>query len=117
MTKQRHATVKIPSAETPLFDVETGRMNPAWYGFFAFMGGNAPTFEPVVLSASPFQYAASVVGTLVVTGGTVSLKQLTRKRDTITVADTMISVSLGDIVTVTYTVAPTITFVPLGPPM
>jgi|SRR5215831_1368802 len=114
----RHAVVRLPSAETPMTDPKTGRIASAWYSFFAMMGAEAPTFEPVTLGPSPFSYQASAPGSLIVRGGTVSAITLTRQRDTITITGVIaVPMSLGDIAKITYTVAPTVTFVPLGAPM
>ena len=73
-----------------------------------------PSFLNVTVSASPFAYEAKEPGTLFVGGGTVSSITLTRGGTAITVATSttrLIPVGINDIVTVTYSVLPTIKFI------
>ncbi len=77
-----------------------------------------PAFMDVTVSISPFEYQAKEPGNLFVSGGTVSGITLTRGNDTITVAPNtanprIIPVAVNDIVEVTYSVLPTIKFIPL----
>lgn len=64
--------------------------------------------------ASPYAYTAPAIGNLVITGGTVSAVTLTHAGGSPVSVPTagIIPVMAGDIVTVTYTVAPTMTFIP-----
>lgn len=76
-----------------------------------------PAFAPVIVGTSPFAYEAKEPGNLFISGGTVSSITLTRGPDTIIVAPStvnprMIPVAIEDIVTITYTVLPTIKFIP-----
>jgi hypothetical protein len=69
---------------------------------------------PVTVTASPFSYTADRDGFLVVQGGTVT-KQEYGRTGTFTdvgLLNSMLPILLGDIIRVTYTVAPTITFIP-----
>lgn len=71
----------------------------------------------IVLSVggSPYSYTAPSVGTVVIAGGTVSaitLKSLNGTAVNIGVTSGPISVYAGQVVTVTYSVAPTMTFIP-----
>ena len=76
-----------------------------------------PKFMPVTVGISPFSYQAAEPGNIFVSGGTVSGITLTRGADTITVAPNttnprLIPVAVADIVKVTYSVLPTIKFIP-----
>jgi len=69
----------------------------------------------VSVGASPYAYTVSTYGNLVVNGGTVSSITITRPGGSavnIGVVAGMFPVQAGDVVTVTYTVAPTMTFIP-----
>lgn len=102
----------IPTFEAPLVDLQTGRATRAWYLFL--MGLFQPLPESsVVATGSPFSYTTTQGGNLLVVGGTVS--QITIKRDQVYVTGLtsgFIPVSNGDVVTITYTVAPTLVFFP-----
>jgi hypothetical protein len=68
----------------------------------------------VTVTASPFSYTADRDGFLVVQGGTVT-KQEYGRTSTFTdvgLLNSMLPILLGDIIRVTYTVAPTVTFIP-----
>lgn len=68
----------------------------------------------VTVAASPFSYAADRDGFLIVTGGLVTLQEYGRNGTFTNVGllNSMLPILLGDIIRVTYTVAPTITFIP-----
>lgn len=64
-----------------------------------------------VLAGSPWSFTAEQPGQLVITGGTVTGVTLSRGAVTIAVPQA-IYLSVGDVITVAYSVAPTITFIP-----
>lgn len=68
----------------------------------------------ITVGASPFTYTAPHAGTVAVTGGTVSAIAFIRQGATVATGMTvgLIPVSRGDQVKVTFTAAPTMTFVP-----
>jgi hypothetical protein len=77
----------------------------------------APAAQPiasVTVGASPFAYTASFAGNVAVTGGTVSAITIKRQGTTVATGLTvgLIPACRGDIVTVTYSAAPTMTFIP-----
>ena len=77
-----------------------------------------PKFTDLTLDGSPFEYHAREPGNIFVSGGTVSGITLTRGVDTITVAPNtanprLIPVAVADSVTITYSVLPTVKFIPL----
>jgi hypothetical protein len=91
--------------------------HPSWYRFFqALQSGTPPQAEsPITVTASPFTYTASQGGFVIVHAGTVSQIAFSRTSGTsyITGQTTgTFPVSAGDSVIVTYSGAPTITFVP-----
>lgn len=72
---------------------------------------------PIIVGSSPFEYLAEEPGNIFISGGTVSGITLTRGTDTITVAPStanprLIPVAVADIVEVTYSVLPTMKFIP-----
>ena len=72
--------------------------------------------KTITVGGSPFSYTATGNGMVIVSGGTVSLVQFSRDGTTfLSVGFTagIVPVRKKDIVRVTYTVAPTMTFVPL----
>jgi hypothetical protein len=105
----------LPTYETA-FEVG-GRTSKTWYFFLqALWNGIAPGGEnSVTPTASPFVFTAPRRGFLIVQGGTVSF--VSYSRDQVTFHNTgvvagAIPASKGDLVSVTYSVAPTLTFVP-----
>ena len=84
-----------------------GQNSAAW--------GHVTPIAAITVTASPFAYTAAAAGTVVVSGGTVSAITLKRGAPAaIAVGETsgVIPVSAGDIVTTTYSVLPTMSFVP-----
>lgn len=76
--------------------------------------GTPPAAEAVItVGASPFAYQATQKGFMIVTGGTVSNIQITRT-GTYSTGQTsgVFPLSLADILTVTWSGKPTLTFVP-----
>lgn len=68
----------------------------------------------IAVGASPFTYTASFTGTVAVTGGTVSAISFIRRGTSVATGITsgLIPVSRYDQVQVTWTAAPTMTFIP-----
>lgn len=71
-----------------------------------------PAFMDITVGVSPFEYEAKEPGNIFISGGTVSLIQLTRGTDTITVTGDLIPVAINDTVTIIWTVLPTMKFIP-----
>ena len=102
---------KIPKFDAPMVD-EQKRCTRPWFLAFRSLfvadpeGAVAPT-------GSPFVYNATEPGSLLIVGGTVSAVTLQRNQTYATgLTSGFIPVSIGDKVTITYTVAPTLTFFP-----
>jgi len=82
-----------------------------WYSAAA-----STTVVPVTPGTSPYAYTAPAAGAVSVTGGTVTVITITRGGTTITTGATfgVFPVLAGDVVTVTYSAAPTMDFFPSG---
>ncbi|GAC1503714.1 MAG: hypothetical protein NVS1B10_08830 [Candidatus Saccharimonadales bacterium] len=103
------ATYTAPGAQQPIAQIgcTSYYMKP-----LSVLNGTQVT---VTVGASPFAYTAPAIGSVIVQGGTVSAITLTHLGGTpvnIGVTAGVIPVVAGDVVTVTYTVAPNITFIP-----
>lgn len=103
----------FPSLLDPLVN-GAGRLVPPWNIFFERFVKPPAAITAVTVAASPFSYTASQGGNLVVTGGTVSNIQISRGTSVISTGQTagLIPLAQGDIAIITYSVLPTINFVP-----
>ncbi|CEF41145.1 hypothetical protein predicted by Glimmer/Critica [Acetobacter senegalensis] len=81
---------------------------------FKSITGFKEQLAPLTVTASPFAYTPANEGHLVITGGTVTAVTLLRQGTTISLpaGSQTIPVGKSDVVTVTYTDAPTMTFMP-----
>jgi hypothetical protein len=66
----------------------------------------------LTVTASPFTYAASSDGCVSVVGGAVTVLAYGRQGAFTTISGGLVPVKRGDSVRITYTVAPTVTFIP-----
>lgn len=97
--------------------VDRGVTNRDWYFFLSGLyRGLAPSFETAVtLTGSPFTFSAPVRGSLIVSGGTVSLILFSRDGSTfynVGATAGMFPVNAADRLEVSYSVDPVVTFVP-----
>ena len=105
----------VPTYQVPLIvDRQTTR---DWYFFFTglFRGLPPENESPVTLGVSPATYSATRKGSVIVSGGTVSLIEFTRNgTDYYDVGATsgMFTVNASDVLRITYAVAPDVVFVP-----
>lgn len=94
---------------------EKGNMRASWRRWFAATdNGTPPAAEvSITVGASPFAYQATQAGFVIVSGGTVSVISITRT-GTYTTGQTagVFPLSLADILTVTWSGKPTMTFFP-----
>lgn len=105
----------IPTYQTPL--IKDRVTQTAWFRFWqGVFSGDPPAPEVAVTpGASPYSYSTPSGGFLIVQGGTVSLIEFSRDGVTYRnygVVAGPIPASSNDIIRITYTVAPTLTFVP-----
>lgn len=97
------------------FVSQAGLIIQPWIAYLQQFTIPPPPFLDITVTASPFEYEAKEPGYISVTGGTVSAISLTRGTDTIIVGTAtrlLVPVAINDIVTITYTVLPTIKFIP-----
>lgn len=105
----------LPNFNVPL--ARDGITSKDWFFFWAgSFTGLAPAAElPITPGASPYTYSAQVKGSVIVSGGTVSVIAFSRDGTTFyTTGQTagMFTLNAQDRLRVTYTVLPTMTFVP-----
>ena len=107
------AAAIVPSSRQPIAD-GAGMVTPVWQRFFNVLVQAAAPITSVEVDASPFAFRAGARGTLSITSGTVSDISITRNMVSAATGLTagLVPVANGDVVTVTYTVAPTIQFIP-----
>ncbi len=105
----------LPNFNVPL--QKNGVTSKDWFFFWSnLFSGLSPGDESgITAGASPFTYSAPVKGSVIVSGGTVSA--IAFSRDGITFYTTgqtagMFPLNAQDRLRVTYTVLPTLTFVP-----
>lgn len=73
-----------------------------------------PKFVDITVDISPFSYTAKEPGYVIVDGGTVSAIHLLRGSDDLDLTgQKIIPVSINDTVITTYSVLPTMTFIPI----
>ena len=116
------STITIPGARVNVVstDPNTGvtTFDKSWSAFFQAIAAQL-TAKPgapsaMAVGASPAAFTASTAGTAVVAGGTVTDMTLTRGTAVTDLGATgsLVPMSAGDVLTITYTAAPAVTFVP-----
>lgn len=108
-------TFGLPSPTLALTDPKTGLVSSIWYQFITRLQQLSAerAIAALTVGASPFTYTASTIGNIFVSGGTVSSIVLGRSGVTLTCPENVfIPVAANDTITVTYSVKPTMTFVP-----
>jgi hypothetical protein len=97
--------------------IQKGETSAAYYRFMNDIHtGNPPSAETsITVTASPFKYTAPMGGSVIIEGGTVSQVTYTRSTTAYVTGQTsgMFPVGAGDILIVTYSGTPTMTFAPL----
>lgn len=109
-------TSPLPSSRQPLGSIE-GKLvfvNQVWQRWFNSFTASPQPIAPAVPAGSPFSAIVVSAGNYFVTGGTVSA--ITIQRGTTTINTGMTSgffpVGNSDVFAVTYSVLPTIQFIP-----
>lgn len=97
--------------------VTKGSTTRDWYSCWTGLVNGQPTGlpSPVVPASSPYTYKATQGGTLIIQGGTVSMVSFSRDGVTnFNAGQTqgMFPLSQGDLLIITYSAAPNLTFVP-----
>lgn len=109
----------FPVNSSPAAD-ENGNLAQIWYYLLQLLwrrsGGSGSQLTPVAVTptGSPYLYDSDISGTLIVQGGTVSEISIVRSVQNIVTGQTQGAIPMmrGDTVAVTYTGAPTMTFLP-----
>lgn len=120
---QKQLTIPLPNINAPLARVEisvNGRkisgeafLVPPWNNYLQQFAQNAPAVMGIELTGSPFSITPNALGTLIITGGTISNITLTRGNVYINLTgEKIIPIRLTDTVTITYSVLPTVQFLP-----
>lgn len=104
----------LPNQNSPFVRLPSGIIIPPWNSYLQQFTQEPPPIAAITVGTSPFSYIAKEPGYVSVTGGTVSAIVLTRGTDTINLTGLKaVPVSIKDIVTITYSVLPTIKFIPV----
>lgn len=113
-----NAKFAMTRAEMPINGA--GPMQKDWYLFFvsvynAVTQGLPQPEEALTVGASPFTYQAVIRGQVLISGGTVSAIAFSRGQTFYSTGQTtgLFQLDFGDRIRVTYTVAPTMVFIPM----
>jgi len=102
----------LPNLYNKLINASGCLIDP-WIQYLAQFTTAPPNIKDVDVDASPSSYVAQEPGTIHIIGGTVSAIALIRGLITLDVTGSrLIPVGIMDTVRVTYTVVPTIKFIP-----
>ena len=112
----------IPNPQLPVGVAPDGkggtvpvRLSDLWYRFLTRLSqlSAESALRDVSVGASPWSFTADTIGHLNLIGGTISQVLLTRgSNSTVVTGSRLVPVAAGDVVTTTYTVAPTASFIP-----
>ncbi len=107
----------LPSSAQPIGTTLDGKpvaVNRVWQRWFNSFTSAAAASAVSSITPSPFSFTANTSGNLLVVGGTVSAITLQRAQTILPTGLTsgFIPMANGDIVTITYSVAPTLNFIP-----
>lgn len=105
----------VPNFKIPL--ISAGITSKDWYFFWMGLWRGVPpgNVEPYTPGASPDVYSATTRGSMIISGGTVSLVEFSRDGTNfydVGVTAGMFTLNAADQLRVTYAVAPDMTFVP-----
>lgn len=103
-------TTPFPGALVPA--VGDRPFNPIWILYLQQFASQPGPIQPVVLGPSPASFTASGAGSLALSGGTVSGVTLRRGTVVASVPGGLVPMANNDVVTVTYSAAPTASFIP-----
>lgn len=104
----------IPSFNAPAINLSSGTFTTQWVQFLQSLAQQPTAITDAPLSASPSTFQAPQNGQLAISGGTISGISLIRGRVTIALPPTtpLIGLALNDQVTITYSAAPVLFFIP-----
>lgn len=92
----------------------TAQSNAETYALNQIQGGTGASFASVTVGSSPFTYSATAVGHLAIVGGTVTSVEIVRGSSNVTLSSgpPLVPMDNGDSVVITYSAAPTMTWLP-----
>ena len=108
--------IQLPSTRQPVVEQApngTAQFTVPWYRFLNSLLPSGAAAAAIALGVSPYSYTAAQAGTIFVSGGTVSLIEYGRNgvfTNTGVVAGPF-PIFVNDVLRVTYTVLPNMTFV------
>jgi len=106
--------IPLPNTLAPFVD-KLGKIIRPWNSYLQQFTQQPPSVASITVSASPFSYTAREPGNVAITSGTISNVRLTRgivNIDFGSGTNKVIPVGINDIVTITYSVLPTVRFLP-----
>ncbi len=108
--------VPIPSPNVALitYEREAPVPEPSWYRYFNSFNGPPGLARPLTVTGPPFAYTVPVLGSVFISGGTVTSVTITRGRVTVPTGVTQGVVPAGklDVVTIAFSALPTVWFLP-----
>src|SRR5712671_1754122 len=104
-------TLILPNLKSALVNTKGFVLQP-WITFFQQFTQAPSQVIDLAVNVSPFSYTAVEPGFLAITSGTISSVTLTRGSTTITVTGNLIPVAIRDVVSIIYSVIPTVQFFP-----
>ena len=111
--RQQDSVSGVPKSNQQIVDPQTGIIRSNWWRFFQSISTSPQPEMAVVLGASPTTFTATSDSQVLITGGTVSSVTYTRKGTyNLGFTSGFFPMSIGDSITITYTVAPTVVYFP-----
>lgn len=105
---------RLPNLNSPFVRLPSGLLIAPWNSYLQQFTQTPPPIIGIVAGPSPFDYTAVEPGHVSVNGGSVSLIQLIRGNVIIAiVGSNLVPVGIADVVRITYSVLPTIKFIPM----
>ena len=106
----------VPKIKSEAVNLKTGQLSQSFWRYVSSFSSNPAAENAVNLGVSPTVYTATRNGTLIIQGGTISAITLNSRTSnppySLPVGTTIVPISVGDVVTITYSIAPVVTFFP-----
>lgn len=103
----------FPNTGAP-FVTKLGKILTPWIQYLQQFTQAPPSVSAIAVGASPFPYVAKEPGFIFVSDGTVTAIHLIRGSDDLNfTGQKLVPVSINDTVIVTYSVLPTVIFIPI----
>lgn len=107
-------TTQLATTAYSLAAANTAQSNAETYALNQIQTGTGGAFVAVTAGASPYTYTAAAVGNMVISGGTITALSLARGSQSVAlpISTPIVPFDNSDALTITYSAAPTLTFVP-----